>query len=274
MAKIPDLPPSEKIRDLRGTLDFAVWKGQPYVRRWPNKSQLPWSTRSIASSRCFGTFSRAFADNSVWLHHALNAAASHQETWTARDLWTQAIYGNVPYREYFYNQALDANPLPIQCPDPYARLWALHGVSAEHSGLWIKLRFEVFPRPADVLLSIGSKPPGVYSRYRIVRGEPCFLGFLAGGFVRDYLVGGAYQPAEGTWWFYLGHDFYPAGTPAFMYLRAVSTGAPIHTISVSPMMVWTWPEHPGPVIPYFIFPPWLWPGEGPDTTHLAPPQQP
>lgn len=35
MAKIDVMPSMSVIRSYRGVLDFAVYKGQPYVRRWP-----------------------------------------------------------------------------------------------------------------------------------------------------------------------------------------------------------------------------------------------
>ena len=94
MAKLYGPINPDAFRTARGVLDYAVTRGTPYVRAWPNKPQLPRSPAVQATAAAFADYSRRVQLTAPALISALpNEAVTR--TWTWKDALTAAIYGKL-----------------------------------------------------------------------------------------------------------------------------------------------------------------------------------
>jgi hypothetical protein len=94
MAKIygPILP--DVVHSTRGVLDYAVCRGIPYVRKWPNKPILPRSPAVQAAGAEFASFSRRVGATDPSIIAGLPNYPSAR-TWTWKDALTSAAYGKL-----------------------------------------------------------------------------------------------------------------------------------------------------------------------------------
>lgn len=94
MARLKNLPSLDIIRAFKGTIDFVVWKGQPYARGWPRKPTLPRSPASTAAAIAFGVVIQNYRLLAPLALAAFQRDALGQPR-TARDLYITATYGRL-----------------------------------------------------------------------------------------------------------------------------------------------------------------------------------
>lgn len=81
------------IHSTRGVLDYAVWRGVPYVRKWPRKPLLPRNPNVKATATAFAHLSRALQATPKELQNQYTQR-THSNLWTWKDLATSAAFGN------------------------------------------------------------------------------------------------------------------------------------------------------------------------------------
>lgn len=94
MAVIEGPVPPDVVHSTRGTLDYAVWRGIPYVRSWPRRFLQARSAPVQASAEAFASFSRRVQSTSPLLVAGLPTLRTAR-LWTWKDAVTTAIYGNL-----------------------------------------------------------------------------------------------------------------------------------------------------------------------------------
>jgi len=94
MAVIAGPVAPDVVHSTRGVLDYAVWRGIPYVRSWPRKPEMPRNPNVQASGAAFASYSRRVQSTDPTIITALvNPQAAR--TWTWKDALTSAIYGHL-----------------------------------------------------------------------------------------------------------------------------------------------------------------------------------
>lgn len=94
MTVLGNIPPDAIIHAMRGTIDYACWRGIPYARTWPRTPAGPRSIPSQLSAAEWGQFVEALSST----HPTIAAEAdvwAAGTPWAWRDLLTAAAYGNL-----------------------------------------------------------------------------------------------------------------------------------------------------------------------------------
>lgn len=96
MTRLAELPDEATILGFRGELDFAIWRGIPYARRWPNKAAPGPLTGSWATAAALGDYStRLKALATPIVDAAIAASQGSNQTW--RDLVISSGYGSATH---------------------------------------------------------------------------------------------------------------------------------------------------------------------------------
>lgn len=91
------------VASLKGTLDYYLWRGIPVVRSWPRSPQMPRTAAVTEAYTDFGLTAQLISGIPLPLQEAAREWTKGT-TWTWRDIWTAALYGNL--------YADDPEPLP------------------------------------------------------------------------------------------------------------------------------------------------------------------
>lgn len=94
MARIKALPGLDIIKGFRGTLDFALWKGLPYVRRWPRTPRHHLTPATLAAAALFGEILKSYRLLADTIYEAFQEDAADQPR-IPRDIFISATYGKL-----------------------------------------------------------------------------------------------------------------------------------------------------------------------------------
>lgn len=92
MATIPRLPEYQIILGLKGTIDFACWRGQPYARSWPRPPALPRAPKVAAQHAAYGYISQQYPLTPPNVKDALVTLSDYTQR-TGRDYQISLYYG-------------------------------------------------------------------------------------------------------------------------------------------------------------------------------------
>lgn len=121
MVRLPSLPDLEIIKGFRGHVDFAVWKGIPYARKWPRTPRSHLTPATLAAAQVFGAILKAYA-LLAGLAKDLYAQDAADQTRTGRDIYVSAVLGHL--HEATMSDFLD---LLTECRDSLALIDDLVG---------------------------------------------------------------------------------------------------------------------------------------------------
>lgn len=92
MAKLKALPDLQRIKGMKGTVDFYIHKGVPCARKWPTKGRVTQSPASLDTAQTFAEIQHYTATLEPLLRYfATLAAADAPSTW--RDIILVSYYG-------------------------------------------------------------------------------------------------------------------------------------------------------------------------------------
>ena len=94
MARLKALPELEIIKGFRGILDFALWKGLPYARRWPRSSKASQTPATRAAALIFGQVLRLYSLLAAAVLTFYIEDAKTQPR-TPRDIMVSGVYGHL-----------------------------------------------------------------------------------------------------------------------------------------------------------------------------------
>lgn len=94
MARLDALPAVTTIAGMKGLLDYAVWRGIPYVRSWPRKPPMPRAPAVQASAARMTEYIARLRSQAPELTTAGRIAAEGT-SWTWRDATITAAFGHL-----------------------------------------------------------------------------------------------------------------------------------------------------------------------------------
>jgi len=94
MARIKTLPGLDVIKGFKGTLDFALWRGLPYVRAWPRTPRHHLTPATLAAAALFGLILKSYRLLADTIYAAFQEDAADQ-TRIGRDIFMSAVYGKL-----------------------------------------------------------------------------------------------------------------------------------------------------------------------------------
>ena len=94
MAVISELPAPSIIMALKGTIDYAMWRGRLYCRSWPRRPRLPRSQPSQVTAQTFKAYALEVIGTAAEVKDQA-IESTKGSAWTWKDLVTRAAYGNL-----------------------------------------------------------------------------------------------------------------------------------------------------------------------------------
>lgn len=91
MAVLTALPDASTIANLKGKIDFYLWKGIPVARQWPKEPEIPPDSPCRKSATDFGQLTKNATGTDPLLKQ-LWATEVGDFGWSWRDALTSAIY--------------------------------------------------------------------------------------------------------------------------------------------------------------------------------------
>lgn len=179
MTRLRSLPSPAVIAALKGGVDIATWKNEPYARLWPKAPGVPRSPPVQATANLMDPALRAYVLTRPGYRQALERS-SRYSGWSSRDLWFHYWWTHPPFLSpsHFYC----GHPYPPPVPDPFNHFWTLTDFWWEDIFVGpilagTRLHWEVFP-PLYTLVQYqipGQNP----IRPRLVRrrGQPRHCGY-------------------------------------------------------------------------------------------------
>lgn len=161
MARLDAVPDPEVIRQFRGKVDFAVWRGVPYARAWPR----PPSTRTQASldaARLFQQLSREVSNTTGPMRDYVTAI-TQGTAWTWKDVTMRANYQNLE---------------PDTVSDLAPQVHALTDIRWLDLGGGIIAMHVFCTQPTNWLIAFGNRALTTTPRYVVIRGSTVERGFV------------------------------------------------------------------------------------------------
>lgn len=93
MARLDSLPDPDTIKKLRGQIDYAVWRGVPYARKWPEYHAYKVTPAMQAQIATYSDWLRTVHETAPQLVSAAKAQTKGTN-WTWRDLLCRLSSGN------------------------------------------------------------------------------------------------------------------------------------------------------------------------------------